>query len=116
MPQLEHIDITHLLYKLALLIELGITSEEHTQALAFPGIGEQQDKRVLIALAIHRVKRPHHTSPKCADIDRIPASHLPIRYAGAIQDLSRRTVQRIRCNCNGSNRKPIEHIGKTPPQ
>ena len=62
MSQLKHIDIAHLLYKLALLIEFGITSEEHTQALAFPSIGEQQDKRVLIALAIHCVKRPHHTS------------------------------------------------------
>lgn len=41
MPQLEHIDITHLLYKLAFLIELGITSEEHAQALAFLSIGEQ---------------------------------------------------------------------------
>ena len=84
MSQLKHIDIAHLLYKLALLIEFGITSEEHTQALAFPSIGEQQDKRVLIALAIHCVKRSHHTSPKCADIDRVSAGHLPIRYAGAI--------------------------------
>lgn len=90
MPQLEHIDIAHRLHKLALLIELGITGEEHAQALAFLSIGEQQDKRVLIALAIHRVKRPHHTSPKCADIDRVSAGHLPIRNAGAIQNLSRR--------------------------
>lgn len=115
MPQLEHIDITHLLYKLALLIELGITSEEHTQALAFLSIGEQQDKRVLIALTVNRIKRPHHTSPKCADIDCVSASHLPIRDAWAIQNLSRRAAQRIRRNRNGSYRKPIEYVGKTAP-
>ena len=115
MPQLEHIDISHLLYKLALLIELGVTSKEHAQALAFLSVGEQQNKRVLIALAIHRVKRPHHTSPKCADIDRVSASHLPIRYTRAIQDLSRRAVKCIGRDRNGSNRKTIEYVGKTAP-
>ena len=115
MPQLEHIDIAHLLYKLALLIELGVTSKEHTQALAFLSVGEQQNKRVLIALAIHRVKRPHHTSPKCADIDRVsrgpPADTLRRGDLGP----QKARVQRIRCNRNGSNRKLIEHIGKTTP-
>ena len=64
MPQLEHIDIAHRLHKLALLIELGITGEEHAQALAFPSIGKQQDKRVLIALAIHRVKTATSHEPE----------------------------------------------------
>lgn len=70
MPQLEHIDIAHRLHKLALLIELGITGEEHAQALAFPSIGKQQDKRVLIALAIH-VSNGHITRARNAPISNV---------------------------------------------
>ena len=64
MPQLEHIDIAHFLDKLALLIELGITSEERAQALTLLSVGEQQNKRVLIALAIHGLEWPHHAGAK----------------------------------------------------
>ena len=64
MSKLKDIDVPHFLRKLTFLIEFGITGEEHAQALALLNIGEQQDKRVLISLAIHGLEWPHHAGAK----------------------------------------------------
>ncbi len=40
MPKFKYIDIPHLLHEFPFLVELGITGEEHTQALAFLNIRE----------------------------------------------------------------------------
>ena len=64
MPKFKYIDIPHLLHEFSFLVELGITGEEYAQALAFLNIREQQDKRVLISLAIHGLEWPHHAGAK----------------------------------------------------
>lgn len=64
MPKFKDIDIPHLLHEFPLLVELGITGEKYSQALAFLNLREQQDKRVLISLAIHELEWPHHASAK----------------------------------------------------
>ena len=54
MPKFKDIDIPHLLHEFPFLVELGITGEEHTQALAFLNIREQQ---VLYALRDFLIKQ-----------------------------------------------------------
>ena len=78
MPKLKDIDVSHFLRKFTFLIELGVTGQQHAQTLSLLCVGEQQDERVLVALAINGLEWPHHAGVKSTDVDRITSAHLPI--------------------------------------